>query len=170
MLRAFLLPMRFCVPIIAHCVNITMVWQGALRSSLSTQMRKEIRAHRLFACSAAGPALKEQQRLTRSIARSTRRSNQTRTAFGTRVAVPRHMTPRHCDNRDLRHSETCRTAYCARVCELLHTAARTPGLVSSFWAQNLRLYRRPEKKKWYCGSSKSFERIERCGSHQPSNQ
>ena len=114
-LRAFLLPMRFCVPIIVHCVNITMVWQRTLRSSLSTQVRKEIRAHRLFACSAAGPALKEQQRLTRSIARSTRRTNQTRTAFGTRVAVPRHLTPRHCDNPDLRHSETCRTAYCACV-------------------------------------------------------
>jgi hypothetical protein len=43
--------------------------------------------------------------LTRSIARSTRRSNETRTAFGTRVAVLRYMTPRHCDIPDLRHSD-----------------------------------------------------------------
>ena len=51
----------FCVPIIAHWVDITVVWQRTLRARLSTQMRKEIRAHRLFACPAAGSALEKQQ-------------------------------------------------------------------------------------------------------------
>ena len=92
---------------------------------ICAHVRKKIWAYRLFACSAAGPALQKHQKSRCSVAPSAWRGNQPCAALGTEIGAPHSITCWHVRYpRNSTHGLKRVAWHGARGCELAHIQAR----------------------------------------------